>query len=275
MDNFIDIQSQLLLTREASMASMSLGIGLTLLRKYDFAQPGFFFTSLYSITTGIERLLKLILIYDHRLNNNNRLPDNKYLKGFGHQLKPLYRKAIEINRQHQIKNDDSFYFKDDIYDKIVTFLSDFAMQSRYYNLDALTGRQQSSNIEPLTRWNDEINSLILERHYKPKEKDIKGLKMLSNFMEDFSLVMHTDESGRAINTVKDLLISGDAVTTKQKYSMYYIYVAIRFIAELFISLEYCGNFFPCLREFFILFNNNSKTEILRKKSWNPNPPYKF
>jgi len=38
----ISKNKEILLVREAAMASMSIGIGLTHIRKYDFVQPGFF-----------------------------------------------------------------------------------------------------------------------------------------------------------------------------------------------------------------------------------------
>jgi hypothetical protein len=77
----VSSDAELALLREASMASMSIGVGLTHIRRYDFTQPGYFYSGLFSMTTGIERLLKLILIYDHRLNHHGSFPSNRHLKG--------------------------------------------------------------------------------------------------------------------------------------------------------------------------------------------------
>lgn len=256
------------------MSSMSIGIGLTHLRKYNFVQTGLFYSSLYSITTGIERLLKLIVIYDHRLNNDGEFPDNKQLKDFGHVISKLFDKAIEINEINNFTNDTAFIKSDEIYGKIISIMSDFAVQARYYNLDFITGKIQNT-VEPLLRWNQEVNSLIIARHYKQNPKRINEILAVSTLMEDISDVMHTYEDGSDINSVKDLYLLGDLVTTKQKYSVYYLYVIIRYLSNLCLHLEYLGNFYPMLHEYFMIFRHDDDSYVLRKKSWNPNPPYHF
>ena len=65
------------------------------------------------------------------------------------------------------------------------------------------------------------------------------------------------------------------VPTKQKYSMYYLYILIRYLSQLLQFLEEKGEFYPFLREFFMIFMVEKREEIIRKKSWNPFPPYKF
>jgi hypothetical protein len=45
-------EMDLLLRREASMAAMSLGLGLTFIRRHDFVQTGYFYSGLYSVITA-------------------------------------------------------------------------------------------------------------------------------------------------------------------------------------------------------------------------------
>jgi hypothetical protein len=59
------------------------------------------------------------------------------------------------------------------------------------------------------------------------------------------------------------------------YSMYYLYVLIRSLCVLLTQLEFKGNFYPFLREFFVVFRNPDTAYVLRKKSWNPYPPHYF
>jgi hypothetical protein len=261
--------------REASMASMALGIGLTQIRRYDFTQPGFFYSGLYSITTGIERLLKIILIYDYRIRNDGKFPDNSQLKGFSHNLFDMWCRAVEINEKYGFQSDDASIFEtDNLYEKIIRLLSDFAFQTRYYNLDYLTGKQQS-NGEPLERWDKEICAMILDRHYKPQKRDIAVIKKLAEMMENYVLIRQVAEDSTAIENLADFMLLGRTVLIKQKYSMYYLYVIVRFLSKLCTELEFHGDFFPFLREFFMIFRNPEKDEILRKKSWNPHAPYRF
>ncbi len=242
--------------REASMASMSLGIGLTLIRKYDFQETGYFYSGLYSIATGIERLMKIILIYDDRLNNHN---DRSNIKHFGHDLNKLLEKAIEINRKHDFRIRDDFFQSDDLYLKIISILTGYGETTRYLNLDYLARSKASSVesserwVEPLERWNKEIWQAIIDRHYRA----------------------HRDESSGEINYFRRNGFLSPDQAIKQKYSVYYIYVIVRFLSNLLEKLEDTGNFFPYLSEYFTIFRITDKSYILRKKSWNPIRPYHF
>lgn len=86
---------------------------------------------------------------------------------------------------------------------------------------------------------------------------------------------HTAEDGSEINTFREMAAHGMRSATKQKYSMYYVYIIIRYLSLLLKSLEHKGEFFPFLREFYVIFMIENRSKILRKKSWNPLPPYKF
>jgi len=274
MSNQINNQQDILLSREASMSAMAVGQGLTSLRKYDFGQTGYFYSSLLQLTTGIERLLKIIIIYKHRLNHN-RFPDNKELRNYGHNLNELFSHSVEIAEEFEcskfiIRSPEKL-----LCNNIIILLSDFAMQARYYNLDILTGRQHRNNIEPLARWENEINSLIIEKHFRPRKSTIAQWEKVIEALEDKSSVRHTSESGEEINSFREMAQHGMKANTKQKYSMYYVYIIIRYLSNLLKTLEYKGQFYPFLREFFIIFMIENRGEILRKKSWNPLPPYKF
>ena len=270
----ISKKKEILLVREASMASMSIGIGLTHIRKYDFVQPGFFYSSLYSITTGIERLMKLILIYRYRVENSDKFPDNGQLKAFGHKISDLFNLSLSINSDFGFKNEEDIYKKDTLSGIILNFLSDFANQARYYNLDTLTGRQQN-NKEPMKRWDEEVNSVILKRHYKPKKEKLEQIKAIAAMAENSTFVKFSDDGGNDVGSLRDFYLKGDQVTTKQKYSMYYIYVIVRFLSNLLADLQREGRLYPVLQEFFVVFRNSDKSYVLNKKSWNPNSPYKF
>jgi len=63
MSNLTDVQE--LLGREAELAATTVGVGLTELRKYDFATIGRFYSGIFSYTIGIERICKLVLLLDY------------------------------------------------------------------------------------------------------------------------------------------------------------------------------------------------------------------
>ncbi len=210
------------------MASMSLGIGLTHIRRYDFVQPGFFYSGLYSVTTGLERLKKLIVIYNYRMLHNDAFPNNKQLKQYGHNLLELFNCAIEVDKRCGFDNGADVLATDDLHKTIMTFSSEFATQARYYNLDLLTGSRQQGE-EPLKRWAENVNAVIEGRHYKKTKKKSEAIDQVSIATEDHTFVMITDERGRSITSLKQFYTDGDKVTVRQKYSMLYIYNITRFI----------------------------------------------
>jgi hypothetical protein len=53
----LDKETKNLLAKEAALSSMNLGVGLTFIRKYDFAALGFIYQSFFSLSVGLERLV--------------------------------------------------------------------------------------------------------------------------------------------------------------------------------------------------------------------------
>jgi hypothetical protein len=263
------------LGREAALSSMTIGIGLTQIRRYDFTAAGMFYSGLYSFVTGLERILKLIFIYDHRLANGGAFPTNDVLKKkISHNLKSLIETALEINQRRALGVDDTFLTQDPLGLVIVNLLTDFAFQARYYNLDTMTGAVPVG-IEPLARWEREVNREILTRHHKPKRGRTEELALIAHSLAQFSFIKHTADDGSEISTASEFVALGDRVSVKQKYSMYYLYLVSRFAAEVLRELEFQGNAFPALHEYFAVFTNSDKRYILGRKSWNPAPPYRF
>lgn len=66
-----NITNQLeLLGREAELASKTLGTGLTELRKYSFGGFGYFYSGMFSLVIGLERVAKLTLLSNYYISNN-------------------------------------------------------------------------------------------------------------------------------------------------------------------------------------------------------------
>lgn len=262
-----------LLTREASSAAMSIGVGLTHIRRFDFVQPGFFYSALSSYTFGLERLLKLLVIWEHRAKNSGRFPSNRQLKDYGHNIQDLVEFVrVVCTERNLLMSDD--VFRDEIFQLIVPYLSDYALTARYYNLDTLTDRTHV-NLEPFHRWEVEIGALLCNRHHKDSHQKRALIEQISAQYEDsFSVMLHA-ESGRPITSLKDFCIQGMTVSTKQRYSMYYLYVLVRLCSDVLAHLDDELREYPAISEFFVAFRNRDKSYVLQKRSWNPNPPYYF
>src|SRR5262249_29472855 len=95
------------LLREAAMSSMAIGTGLTQIRQYDFVRKGYFYSGLLSFTNGIERVMKIAMIYNYRLDHSGTFPDNKYIRDHSHNLVELLTLSREANTRHKLNINDS------------------------------------------------------------------------------------------------------------------------------------------------------------------------
>ena len=118
-----------LLLIEGSLTAFSLAEGLDCLRKANVYEKGLYYQAFFSLSIGIERLLKLIIIYDYRVKNNGKFPENKEIKTKGHDLHEMFNIVVPS------------ILENNIYNSTISFLSDFAKTTRYYNLDVLTGKE--------------------------------------------------------------------------------------------------------------------------------------
>ncbi|HBD1384421.1 TPA: hypothetical protein KHU63_005023, partial [Escherichia coli] len=79
---------------EVDFSRQLLGIGLTSLRKANFASRGLYFQALSGISLGLERLMKLCLMLDD-YNKNGKYTSRKKLRDYGHNLSKLFNLVIE------------------------------------------------------------------------------------------------------------------------------------------------------------------------------------
>jgi len=261
VDTLTDEQ-YLLLSREAGLAAMSLCEGLTCLRKTDFIQNAYALHAFFSVSVGMERMMKLILISEHRRSNDNAFPDNGFLKRFGHKINDLYAVcktlADKLNKSHLYRDVES----SPISKEIISFLNDFGDKARYYNLDTLTGITQA-NEEPLKRWHISVNQPIISLHYRQSRAAMLLEEHLANV--DGVLVRHHDYSGNDITSLQQLVSNAQTIEVCRKYSVLYTYKILRFLSALLKEIDY-PHLFPHLSEYFFQLTFDDKY-VLTKKRW--------
>lgn len=258
-------EQDFLLRRECSLAALSIGQGLTLIRKYDFVKHGYGAQAFFMLSIGIERLLKIILIYNHRKNNNNEFPDNAVLKKAGHNIKSMYALAISIADEIGKPEIYQPLKSDPLYDLIINFLTDFAHSARYYNLDTLTGTLNKTD-EPLRAWNSTINKIIVERHYKHNPRKAEAISKIADAVGEYFIVSFNNEEGKEINNIKDFYLEGLTVDVKRQYSMFYIFCIVRFLSNLIWYLD--KDYYPFVSEYFTYFRQTDDAYIRKRKTWN-------
>lgn len=250
---------------------MNLGVGLTFLRQYDFTRLGFIYQAFFSLSIGLERIIKLIILYEY-IYLNDSFPPKNYLKSKGHNLKQLFNEIKPLIDKYSVNEHFERLDNDSLFDSIIDNLSDFATQNRYFQLNELSGI--NSTVDPIKRWEEEVNSILVERHYRPNTKRKNASREIAAMMNSATLTRHHSENDRQINDFMTFTEEALKIDTKQKYGMFYVYCIIRALCELQYSQNATLYSDIFLYEFFVIFRNEDKY-AKSKKTWNPHPPYKF
>jgi len=220
------------LTREAAIASQSISAGLTSLRKANYAATGLYSHAFFSVTIGLERLLKIIFLLDVAIQTGGAYPTDQDLRTrFGHDIRKLFSFAREIHAR--LPNEGSRFPLNPggLEDDIIEFFSKFAVSSRYYNLNFLTGRiNKTQQVDPIAEWYKKIGSRILMLHYSEaqRQRNIQSAIIIEHMLGSFTAVLHTTEEGSPLTDVKSASLRTGENKIIQKYGTFYCAKIVRF-----------------------------------------------
>lgn len=250
----------LLLIKECGLTATSIDQGLVSLRKSHFAVKGLYYQSFFLLSIGIERLLKLIIIVK-TIVEKDEFPNNNELKNYGHKIIEMFQFIVD-----ELRPNDNFIHSNDLFKRILQFLSDYAQSSRYYNLDALSGRHIATG-DPLHDWYD-IQQLIKIKHCKVKDFSPYEQELMDRLAKN-SIFHYTTENDRPINDVYEYFEEGKYLDKIQGYSVWYFYQIIDYLVKILLEEANKKRMLPCYNDFFPLFNNQymTKEQILKKKQW--------
>ena len=245
-------EKERLLANEASLTSSLLGNGLNALRKANINNKGLYYQAFFSLSIGVERLLKMIIITQYRSEHNGDFPVDIDMKKLSHNL-------IKLCQYTGIQ-----FKKDSIHEKIVIFLDDFARKSRYYNIDSMVYKNVQY-YDPLYEWSL-IAEVILDS--SGKRKEIKNKQKLSRLIDSVSLFRFYDLQGNEVNNAIGILNNIENQEIIQEYSVQYMFEIITKLVEEIRRLQDIKYMMPVLTEFFPLYNKYWKPyEIRKKKDW--------
>lgn len=255
-------EQEALLLKEGYLSSTMLGHGLTALRRANIGDKGSYYHAFFSLTIGLERLMKLTLIQRYRLEHNNAFPDNSYLRRKGHNIDQLFTAIGCEVEEICSSNDDRAILLD-----MILMFSRFANKARYYNLDTLTGNQPSTSLDPIQEWKD-IQARIAS--VKKLTVSLSGQEeQLVDAMSKHSYTLMLGDDNQIITGLKDLIMTGRLDEKIQGYAVHYVLKIIMHITDVLVEIETKQHMYPYLREFFSGFNDNgmAPSEIRRKKKW--------
>lgn len=240
------------LANEAALTASLLGNGLNALRKADLFNKGLYYQAFFSLSIGIERLLKIIIINEYRVRNDGSFPTDINPRKFGHDL-------IKLCDYIGIK-----FESNPLHIKIVIFLNDFAKRSRYYNIDSMMNANVKYD-DPLSDWyllsQDILNS-------SKKKNIIQNKKQFANIMDSFSFIRMNDLNGNEITNAMGLLKEFESRDIIQSYSVQYMFEIITKLVNKIRIMENQKYMMPVLSEFFPLYHKCWKPyEIRKKKDW--------
>jgi hypothetical protein len=262
--------SFLLLQQEGFLISSCLSTGLTELRNAYIHNKGAFYTALFNLSIGFERLFKVIVIIDHMLSNSLSVPNKKQLQAYGHNIIDLYDtcEAIGNKRQSTIPCRTSL---DAIHQDLLQFFNNFARTTRYHNLDALSASQ--NGLDPLSHW-ERIILAILDSDVPQKQQDkvLARANMVANSIDGvtFTLMHGLDQS--PLTTVEALALPG----LHNQAARFAVLRVINLLSPIRDLLGVLGHEaygfntpvppFPQMQEFFQWLCND-RQYVLRKKKW--------
>lgn len=249
--------------------STCLATGLTELRAAHVHNKGAFYSSLFNLSIGLERLLKSIVVIEHMIRNNLTPPTKKQLKKYGHDIAELYDKSVEISTSHNSKVPERNELHK-IDQEIIKLLSDFAQASRYHNLDALSN--QSEFVDPLIYWSSIIQNLLdTDVTSYQKEKIIKQAHAISGAIEDSTVTIMQGLDSGPISTTQALSLPG-LHEQAAKFAVYRIIKIICPLRDLVSELSHYAykypnkSPFPQMQEFLEWVWDN-RQYVLRKRKW--------
>lgn len=242
-------REETLLLHEAGLSSTCIGQGMTMLRKAWWQNEWNFYQAFFLLSIGIERLLKIIVILKFK-SENKTFPSDTLLKKHGHDIKKLIGTVESYNIDEEVTTCE-------VESAIIDFLTSFAKSNRYYNLDAISGMQSTTN--PLREW----------KAIQDKIKQKEGLKSQSFDKEFLEQMAGSFGSPKAVEEyLKDANILDDI----QGYSVYYFWRIIQKLADKLRKLEYANPSPISLREFYPYFvkgwDKHEEYSVMSWKDWN-------
>ncbi|WP_221887201.1 hypothetical protein, partial [Vibrio cholerae] len=260
-----------LLSQEGHLTKSSLLAGLDAIRRanIDDYGRGFFYSGLFELSIGFERLMKIVVILQHKLENGNVNPTDKMLRSYDHNINKLYQASCLVAEKHNVEMRCN-----DIQREILEVLSAFGRGSRYYNLNQLA--ETSHHEDPLKMW-----SKVINRH-------IWCLRSSTRQRLERNALSYVDKNGLAAAWYSGRNINGDLMMISEYHYLYHatekanfhiVWSLISIMApfysllvklshdlhELAASLK-TKQTVPYMYEFFPFFLA-PKSLVLKRKSW--------
>lgn len=257
------------LLKEALFTKEMLGTGATQIRRANYTTRGVYFQAFTSLSTGLERIGKLILMLDYRFDHG-QFPDITHLKHeIGHDIVLIYNKSTQVIARRAISMQFLSNLNDPIHYAILTILSEFAKGDRYSNIDLLVGAKRTS--DPIAAWHNEVDQQLFEHSVSTRRKTMIRQRAgdVAALLGPWSTVLYTSESGDTINDFEDGSFRSGMFEAVAPLRQLYVLHVIRYFTELLLGLHErmrSDKEIPSFNEVFTLFCNNDRY-MRTRRTW--------
>ncbi len=275
--NPFDLPEWHALHREVTLVSQLVGAGATALSEASYASGmGHYYTAFFSLSVGIERLAKLVIVADHVLSNQGQLPQQEMFRRLGHNLARLSGEVHRISEAHNLA---LRYPRpaDPISGAVLGCLTAFADASRgrYANFEAIGNSGFNAAEEPVAKWWREVVEPSLDKHYRGKaaEAGVKDrARIIDTMIGGMSRVHFFDESGRTMSDVATASERTGQTKYAQKYGRFYTLTIVRWMMDVFAELTSTAGYqsgFEVLFGHYEIFATylNDNNFLLTRKRW--------
>lgn len=261
-----------LVDRECLLIGNSFASGLTSLRKANLHTKGFFYQAFFQLSIGLERLCKLTLILD-KLLNSGKSTTIKELKSYGHNINDLIDQVLskiphETDEVMDLGQDNA------IRHALINHLTKFAEDTRYYNLNNLSG--ENSKDEPLILWHNHVIIPALQKYIPPAKQEKFKIKInfMENIYKDFSLGWYEDIQSN-LTTFNNYHYSSEIILRTAPYIVLEFVQITKPIVNFLIDLSRkihskMGIELPDINNYFIFNVLLEKEYILKHKRYKVN-----
>lgn len=235
-----DIPEWHFIRQEAMLVRHLVGAGATAIGQANYAnKKGEYYRAFFELSVGMERLAKLILVVDYALTHAGKLPDEKLVRQFGHDLKSLFTAVDQVITARAL-NLRYPRPSDAVATAIIENLDAFAdaKRGRYANFTAL-GNPKNDQHEPVSKWWSEVSEEILRQKYVGKRieqhKAKQAAATLPMLGKAIVVGVHTETRSLIPDFQTAVMLSGQAELV-QKWARYHVLTIVRWLAETYAEL---------------------------------------
>lgn len=231
------------LTAEATLASEQMASGARGLGALDPVRIGSFHTALFSLSIGYERMAKVALQIDARMETGDFLSE-KEMRKRGHNIDTLLDHVEKMSIRRGYNTDpDCGRPKSDITSAITGILTGFALKGRYNYLDSL-GAPTAAPADAEKQWDADVMGPIAAAHLSDRQRltleaKAAGARLLVDDMTKLNigaLVRRQDVSGDVHSDLPSAMSRKQLYKLLIPYSRMYALQPARWLAYILTAL---------------------------------------